>query len=41
MIEAARRLVGARYAALGVPDGDGGFAQVNGTSVRLALRVAG
>ncbi len=27
LVEAARQLVGARYAALGVPDGDGGFAR--------------
>jgi signal transduction histidine kinase len=27
LVEAARELVNARYAALGVPDGDGGFAQ--------------
>ena len=27
LVHAARELVGARYAALGVPDGEGGFAQ--------------
>jgi len=27
LVEASRQLVGARYAALGVPDGEGGFAR--------------
>ena len=27
LVDAARELAGARYAAIGVPDGDGGFAQ--------------
>jgi DNA-binding NarL/FixJ family response regulator/GAF domain-containing protein len=33
LVEAARRLTNARYAALGVPDGEGGFAQFYTTGI--------
>src|SRR5919205_2265505 len=41
LVHRARELAGARYAALGIPDGDGGFSRflVSGMSDRLIARL--
>src|SRR3954452_24829937 len=41
LVDRARELAGARYAALGIPDGDGGFSQflVAGMSAKLIARL--
>ena len=41
LVDRARELVGARYAALGIPDGDGGFSRflVSGMSAELIARL--
>src|SRR3954452_1942757 len=41
LVDRARELAGARYAALGIPDGDGGFSRflVSGMSAELVARM--
>ena len=41
LVHAARALAGARYAALGIPDGEGGFAEfiTSGMSERLVAAI--